>query len=70
MLLRRAACSRMAIAVSFAPSGSGGFCTVSESASPTMAVSGVRTSCERAESIELRRRSDAISICAWLATWT
>ena len=38
--------------------GSGGLTRESESASPTNAVSGVRKSCESAERIELRKRSD------------
>ena len=46
----------------------GGWVRASESASPTSAASGVRKSCEMADSSELRKRS--LSICTVLACAT
>ena len=69
--LMRVASSRDRLrAISAARAASGGFVSASDSARPTSAASGVRRSCESAESSELRSRSDSICISACCATST
>jgi hypothetical protein len=64
----RSADSRMAAVTSSRAAGSGGVVIDSVSARPTSAASGVRKSCEIADSSELRRRSDSICTVLFCAT--
>ena len=64
----RSAELRIDAAISCCSGDSGGGVIASVSASPTSAASGVRRSCEIADSSELRSRSDSICSVLFCAT--